>query len=985
MRHIILFFSLFITIVTIFAQKISPSFIDGNTVWVDSIMNKMTIEEKIGQLIMVTSIPEQGDRNEKQIQSWIRNQHVGGVLFLKTTPYELASRANKYQFDSKIPLFIAIDAENGLSFRMDSVVRYPHAIGLGSLAHDSLIYQMGREVGQQCKALGINLNFAPVADVNSNRNNPIINYRSFGENPHRVALKCWQYAKGMQDERIFVAAKHFPGHGNTAFDSHLTLPQINRDYLSLDSIDFYPFKFCIDSGINGIMSAHINLSKIDSSGRPATLSKLVMNDILHDSLGFNGLVFSDGMNMSGITKYFNEGEAAVEALKANVDVVEFVLNPDIVINAVLKSIQNNEISVESINLKCRKVLMAKKWIGLDDYKKTELSNLNSKMNAAQYNLTARKLYEQSITVIQNRDSILPLQKIDTLKIASLAIGKSNESFFQQALCKYSAIDQFYIGINASQVEISKVLSQLKNYNLVIAGVHETRLASKDNFKVTEFHKKVVNDLVKQSKTILAFFASPYALNEFAEIEKAQSVLLTYGENYFGQSYAAQLIFGAIQSTSVLPVSINKTFCEGEGITIKKNGRLKYTIPEEVGFNSELLKSKIDSFANFGIQKQIFPGCQVLIAKEGKVVFHECYGFHTYDSLVPLQKEHIYDWASVTKITGPLPIIMKLVEDSIITLDSRFSKYWPDFVGSNKEYFTFREVLTHQARLKSWIAFYLDLYDQNKEHRKDFIRDRPSDDFPIRVSENLYIHKDYKQKIYSEIMESELLTKKKYAYSDLAFYLMPDLISSLIGCNYENYLRKYFYASLGASTVCYNPINYFNKDLFVPTEYDKYFRKELVQGFVHDEGAAMLGGVSGNAGLFGSTNDLAKIMQFYLQKGSYGDFYYVKPQIVDEFTRIQYPENENRRGLGFDKPYIDNRQKKISEAYPAPAVSSLSYGHSGYTGTFVWADPQNKLLFIFMSNRVYPSRENTKITTLNFRPKLQQAIYDCENSFKYLVY
>jgi beta-N-acetylhexosaminidase len=981
MRNIISLFLFLTFFLNGFANKTLPPFLNVPSKWADSLMATMSIEQKIGQLIMVTTYPSQGDSNERLMKKWIADYHIGGVLFLKSTPHELASGANRYQAMAKIPLYIALDAENGLSFRLDSVVRYPHAMGLGSLNSDSLIYHMGREIGQQCRELGINLNFAPVADVNANPENPVINYRSFGENPGRVAQKAWQLAKGMQDQRVLVTAKHFPGHGDTAFDSHHTLPTIDRSYSLLDSVDFLPFRTCIDMGINGIMTAHINMSVIDKTGLPATLSEKIMTGVLRDSLGFKGLVFSDGMNMKGITMHFTEGEAAVKALKAGVDVIEFVLNPDIVIKSVLQAIQNGEITEALINEKCRKVLLSKKWLGLDRYKAAQLNGISTRINKPEYQLTARRLYEQSITVAQNSNDLIPLQRLDTLRIATLSIGKNEMTPFQQRLQQYMDMDHFVIPLNASQTEINKVLSVFKNYNLVIAGVHGTRLTSGNNYAVTALHRQAVNQISKQPNAIVAIFGNPYSLKQYTEIDKSKSVLITYGENNWSMDYAAQLIFGALNNQSTLPVSVNNNYPEGSGIVIKKNGRLKYTIPEEEGFDSHKLNKAIDSLVNKGIREKAFPGCQVLVAKNGKVVYHESYGFHTYENTAPLENDHLYDWASITKVTGPLPLLMKLTEDKTINLNSPISDYWPDFIGTNKELITLREVLTHQAGLRPGLLFHAEVMKQNHEYRKSLLRERPSHRFPVRISTNLYLHKDYKQNIFNSIKDSDLLTHKRYVYSDLGFLLFPELITRVTGTDYESFYQQQFILPIGASSVNYNPYRFNPIEKFVPTESDLTFRKELLQGFVHDESAALLGGVSGNAGLFGTTNDLAKIMQCYLQKGSYGDFTLVQPKTFEQFTRVQYPDKENRRALGFDKPLIDNARKELKSSFPAPAVSPESYGHTGFTGTFAWNDPKNQMIVIIMTNRVYPTRENPRMAQMNFRSTLQQTIYKLQNSYK----
>ncbi|HNW50019.1 MAG TPA: glycoside hydrolase family 3 N-terminal domain-containing protein [Prolixibacteraceae bacterium] len=962
-----------------------PPFLNESAQWADSVLSKMTLDEKIGQLMMVTSKPWLGDEQKANILEAIEKYKVGGVLFLKSSPYELAGLANDYQKASGVPLFIALDAENGLSFRMDSVISYPNLIALGATHSDSLIYRMGREVGQQCRELGINVDFAPVGDVNSNPENPVINYRSFGENVQRVARKSCLLASGLQDERILVTIKHFPGHGNTSTDSHVTLPKIDRDYRQLDSIDFIPFKMCIENGVNGIMSAHIQLPEIDKTKRPATLSKKIMTDILRDSLHFKGLVFSDGMNMKGITMYSGEGNAAVEAFKAGVDVIEFVLNPDKVAKSVKKAIQSGYLTEKMIDEKCHRVLLAKKWVGLDHYQPTLLSNLGERIRKPSAQLTSRLLTEQSLTVIQNNDSLLPLRRLDTLKIASFSIGSAQETDFQKGLDRYTSVDHYSIAADATPIELAKVLNDLQNYNLVIVGVHGTRLTPSKRYSITDNQLLAVQKICERHRVILTFFSNPYSLALYSGMENADAIVVGYGETPNSQDLASQLIFGAIGTNATLPVSVNEKFPAGFGVELKGSDRLKYTLPEEVGIDSRLLQRTIDSLANIGLSEKMFPGCQVLVAKNGKVVFHRAYGFLTYDTIEPVQENDLYDLASVSKISGPLPLLMKLYEDSVIRLDEPFSTYWLPFRKSNKENITLREILAHQAGLKSGISFHNQLLKEEENKGIKIFSDAPSEEYPIRVSSNLYARKDCRQRLFDEIRDSGLSKEKKYVYSDLGFCLFPDLITRLTGVPYENYLYQNFFYPLGINRIMYNPYRHLPIAQIAPTERDDLFRKEQLRGFVHDEDAALLGGVSGNAGLFGNVNDLAKIMQFYLQKGHYGDCYFVSEKTFEEFNRVQFPRNNNRRALGFDKPYLDNKQRSASDAYPAPGVSPSSFGHSGYTGGFTWADPNDQLLYIFLTNRVYPTRENRKLIDSDFRSRLLQSIIDCENSFFYGTY
>jgi beta-glucosidase-like glycosyl hydrolase/CubicO group peptidase (beta-lactamase class C family) len=980
MKKVALIFTLLLLISCDIVFATNPPFLKAQPQWADSMLSKMTLDEKIGQLIMVTSNAWLKEKQQQTLLEQVEKFNVGGVLFLKSTPFDLATRANECQQRSKIPLFIALDGENGLSFRMDSTIVYPNMIALGAITSDSLLYRMGREIGQQCRTLGINLNFAPVADVNSNPENPVINYRSFGENPLRVAQKCLQLAKGMQDENIMVSVKHFPGHGNTSKDSHETLPAVDEDYQQLDSVDFLPFKMCIDNGINGIMTAHIQVPEIDKSKRPATLSKKIMTTILRDSLRFEGLIFSDAMNMKGITSRFNEGEAAVQAFKAGVDVLEFVQHPDRVITAVKSAIQQGALKESVINEKCRKVLIAKSWMDINNHKQTQTNLIKEQLNKPEYQLTARQLTEQSLTVINNERSILPLQRLDTLKIASVSIGAKEMTPFQRGLERYTMVDHFNLPSDASPDELIAILPVLKNYNIIIAAIHGTKMLPSKRYNITDIQLAAIDSLCRREKVILTFFTNPYSLAFFKGSEKAEATIVAYSETESAQDLTSQLIFGAIGANATLPVTVDGKYKAGFGIQVKESQRLKFTLPEEAGFDSHTLNSTIDSFATSAIQSKIFPGCQVLVAQHGKVIFQKSYGYFTYDTIEKVTNASLYDWASITKITGPIPLIMKLYQDSLLKLDAPFSNYWTDFKRSNKSKITLRDILTHQAQLKPGISYHVKLMKEEKKHKGTVFSETPSSLFPVRISSHLYTREESKQRMFDEIRDSDLLKEKKYTYSDLGFYLFPDLISKLTGENYEELLNRTFYKPLGAVTVGYNPVNHFPLKQVAPTERDDLFRKEQLQGFVHDEGAAIMGGISGNAGLFGSSLDMAKIMQCYLQKGHYGDLSLIDEKTLQEFTRVQFPENNNRRALGFDKPYLNNKSLSAANAYPAPDASSGSFGHSGFTGTFTWVDPDNQLLFIFLTNRIYPTREYTKLIDSNFRPRLYQAIIDCRHSF-----
>ncbi|VAW24016.1 beta-glycosyl hydrolase / Uncharacterized esterase [hydrothermal vent metagenome] len=940
--------------------------------WADTIVSGLTLEEKIAQLVMLPANPGQGALHKQQLIQLIKKYRPGGIIIMHGSPVETAQLINDLQKASKIPLLIAIDGETGLGFRLDSTISYPYQQSLGAIQNDSVLYEMGRDIGKQFKEIGIHINFAPVADVNTNPDNPVINVRSLGEEKKNVALKAWQIAKGLQDEGITAVAKHFPGHGDTGNDSHYSLPVLNHTKKRLDSIEAYPFRFLINKGINGIMTAHLYVRAMDSTEIPSSLSGNVVNKYLRAELGFNGFVISDAMNMKAVT--LPAGKAELEAIKAGNDMVE--LTPDIAktISAIKKGVENQEIDESTINKKLRNVLALKRWAGLQEYQPVNIDGITSRLNNPVYEVTLRKLVEQSLTVIKNQ-GVLPVERLDTLKIASVGIGRDTPSSFQYMLAKYTLVDHFVLPKDATGSSIDGLLKKLRPYNLVICGIHAHSFP-KGQYGISEAQVKAVQRIVAEKKTINVYFGNAYGLKNFKHIEHSEALVLAYQDRKLNQELAAQLIFGAIGSNGKLPVTVDNRFKAGDGIIVKKNGRLKYTIPEEVGISSACLSHQIDSIARSGIDSAAYPGCQVLIAKDGKVIFHKCYGFHTYKKQEVVMPEDIYDWASVTKITGPLPALMKLYDQGEFCIDAPIKRYWPDFIKSNKGDIHIRDILAHQGRLQAWIPFWMSACKKTGQLKPQIFKNHPSARYSYRVSSNLYMNNKYRKKIFKAIKDSPLLPTKEYLYSGLCFYLFPTIIENLTNTDYETYLKKNFFFPLGAYTITYNAFKHFPQKRIVPTEYDEVFRKELLRGFVHDEGAAMMGGVSGNAGLFGSANDLAKLMQMYLQYGSYGGTDYISSKTLKEFTRRQFPENDNRRGLGFDKPLIGSREKKLKEASHAPDASGNSFGHSGYTGTFTWDDPDNNLLYIFFSNRVFPTRENLKIYNQNIRPAIHQAIYDC---------
>jgi beta-glucosidase-like glycosyl hydrolase/CubicO group peptidase (beta-lactamase class C family) len=933
-------------------------------------MEKMTLDEKIAQLMTVAVFPEHGIENKNKVLQQIENFKPGGILVMQGSPVETAKWINDFQQKSKIPLLVAIDGEWGLAMRIDSVMKFPYAQAIGAVQDSTSIYQMGRDYGTQLKLMGINMNFAPVADINTNPNNPVINFRSFGEDKNNVAKKAWWVAKGMQDAGIIPVAKHFPGHGDTDTDSHKILPFLKHSKERMDTLETYPFRYLSEMGISGIMTAHLNVSSIDDSETPSSLSKIITTDYLKKEIGFKGLVVTDAINMKGVRT--EKGNAEVEALIAGNDMIEFVPDMQKAIQSVKTTINEGRISIAEIDAKCITVLALKRWINLNEYKPVETKNLTARLNSPSLELTNRKLIKGSLTVLKNR-GVLPVQGLDTLKIASLIIGSGEISPFQKMLEKYTQIDHFALSKNATAQDWANIRVKLKNYNLVISGIQGINIYPPRNYGVTEIQRKAVAEVIQDKNSVVVVFGNVYALKHFDNIHQSKALIVAYQNTNLIQELAAQLVFGAFDASGKLPVTVDSRFKLNDGIKIEKNNCLAYTIPEEVGINAQLLNRKIDSLANLGLNNRAYPGCQVLIAKNGNVIFHKTYGYHTYDNKLRVRENDVYDWASITKVTGPLPAIMKLVDEKKLDVEKPLSEYWPNFKGSNKESIKISEFLSHQSGIPAGLPLW-QMAAKKGVLDPNVFKHQPTEGYRIRVSENLYIKDDFSKIIYDTIRNSKL-GEKKYVYSDLSFIIYPEVISGLTGQNYEDYLKKTFYRPLGANTVTYNPYLQFTLNRIIPTETDELFRKQNIHGFVHDESAALLGGISGNAGLFGSANDLAKIFQMYLQKGYFGGHQYITEETVNHFITPRFPENDNRRALGFDKPFLNNKSSG-NNGYPAREVSSNSFGHSGFTGTFVWVDPNNGVLYVFLSNRVYPTRENQKIFDLNIRSNMLQEIYNC---------
>ncbi len=931
--------------------------------WVDSIYNKMTLEEKVGQLFMVQVYSEKKNLDKSKIVNLILNQKIGGIIYTNGDPVSQAKLNNELQSASNIPLLIGMDAEWGLSMRLDSTYAFPWNMTLGAIKDNKLIEQTGRYIGEHCKRLGVHFNFAPDVDINTNPKNPIIGNRSFGEERDNVTNKASAFMKGMQSAGVLASAKHFPGHGDTDSDSHKSLPTINFNEKRIDSIELYPYKRLIQEGLSSVMVAHLNVPSLEPrNGVPSSLSKTIIQGILKERLQFKGLIFTDALGMKGVSTFSDSADIDLAAFMAGNDVLLMSENTEKGVLKLIEAYNNKDISEERLAHSVKKILMAKYKVGLNHYSPVGTAHLVEDLNRLKDDLLYEELMENAITVSRNTKEILPLRHLETRKIAYVKFGDDDGSAFLDELKKYTKVHE----IKADKLD--DMITKLQLYNTVIIGLHRSNANPWKAYQFTEQELTWLYEIARTNTVILDIFSRPYAMNDLRSVENIEGIVMSYQNSEIAQRKSAQLIFGAIPAKGHLPVSTGENFKVGDGITYPSILSLSYGLPESVGMSSEKLK-KLDSMALLAIDHKTTPGLQLLVARKGKVIYNKSFGSHTYDNGEPVKFNDIYDVASLTKILATLPLIMELEDKGVISIDSKLGQLLPDYRDSNKKNITLKEMLSHYARLKPWVPFYIATLDSSKKPSAALYRRKFSPNFSVKVAEEIYLQKDYPDTIQKLIRDSDLLPSQKYKYSDLGYYILKKYIEKHYDKPMDELVQDHFYESLGANFTTYNPANIFSDSEIVPTEEDDYFRHERIQGYVHDMGAAMQGGVGGHAGIFSNANDVAKIMQMYLQKGFYGGKRYFKTETLDKFNTCYYCSRGNRRGLGFDKPQLSG------EGSTCGCVSMQSFGHTGFTGTMAWADPDKEIVYVFLSNRTYPNANNNLLLKEGIRTEIQRLIYE----------
>ena len=923
--------------------------------WVRKQFASLSLNEKIAQLMVLRAHSNWSEEKKDSLSEIIKKYNIGGLCFFQGGPVREALQTNYYQSLVKTPLFISMDAEWGVGMRLDSVEMFPRQLSLGAISSSQLMYQMGLAIAEQCKRLGIQINYAPVADINNNPANPVINDRSFGQNKERVVQHSIAYMQGLQDNGVMATAKHFPGHGDVSVDSHLDLPVINKTSAALNDMELAPFKGLIDAGIGSVMVAHLSVPSIDNTPKyPTSLSSLAIKGLLKTELGFKGLAVTDALDMKAISNYYPAGEASVQALLAGNDLLCLPGDIEQSIKKIRAAIKEGKLSKQDINAKVKKVLTAKYKYGLSQYKPIDTTHLIFDLNKSVGSIKSQ-MAKQSLTFI--RGTLPQPYLVAHKKIAYLAFNLAQPNSITKALEEKYQATIFYVNAKDSN-NLPNLKNSLTQFDQVIFGLHNYSKKPANNFELPNSIINFINE-TQSNHWIRMIFGNPYAVANFKNID---NILFAYEDNDYTQAAAMQWLEGKTQAMGQLPVTISDSILYGSAI----NNTILNTAPNE--YCEKLMF--IDSIALDAIEKKAIPGCQILVAKNNKIIFNKAFGQVAGEGSAKVDLETVYDLASMTKTSATTVSIMKLVEEGKVSIDKTIGDYLPWVKGNDKEKITLKDLLLHQAGLFPFIKFYEFLMDKDGKFLPDMVSPTPDNTHHQMMTPTKYLIDSWIDSIHNKILASPITTAGKYVYSDNDFIFLGAIVEQVSGMSLNEYTTQNIYGPLGMKSTGFLPLEKTSIDKIAATEIDDYYRHELIQGSVHDEGASVFGGIAGHAGLFGNTTDLAKLYLMLMNKGQWQGQTYFQPNTVDLFT--SYQTDKSRRGLGFDKPEKNNASLK--DPYPCLSASPSTFGHTGFTGTCVWADPDNQLLFIFLSNRVYPTRNSKVYNALNMRSKIQERIY-----------
>lgn len=964
--------------------------------WVDSVYRSLDIEAQVAQLIMPIVYPSADAQRLQNETERIKRHQWGGILYQKGMMPEQLEMNQRLQSVSRVPMLIALDGEWGLYMRLKDAPRYPRNMGLGLRGDSQLLYNYGREVARQCRLMGIHVNFAPDVDVNINPRNPVIGTRSFGEDPSRVAESSIAYASGLEDGDVLSVAKHFPGHGDTSEDSHHTLPTVSASKKRMKEVELFPFVKYIKHGLGGVMTAHLNIPVYDSSSLPSSLSQRITTQLLKDELGFSGLVFTDGLEMKGVT----EGgvkEIGVLALLAGNDILLGPTSPEAMHAQIVRAVREGRIARELIKEKVLKVLCYKwRLIIASKHQSTSASRIKEEVWTKEARTLQRNLWHTSLYTVRSDGEVLAELKKRTYKrIAVIQVGKNPAPLSNRPRStgrEGSRIDYYTWDEYTAKPQLSR------GYALQLIQVFTPSVATQAK----------IESLSSSTPTIVAYMTSPYRVPDGGKKLKAPKLVLIAFE---AAREAQQAVLDLLTANQIMTSKESESAEEDTHDPTANTGRLhterqasppldalqsmRSTIRSSSGASTADRLATLDALAMQGIREGAYPGCQIYIAHRGQVVYNKAFGTLTGGvGATPLTKEHIYDVASITKALATTPVVMHLVGQKKVSLSAPLSMYIKEFAGTPVGNVRIQELLWHQSGLPAGYNFFRDLIDPssyegnliryssfpggvrlvgqawgnpNFRWLDQYISSVPTAEHSRVFASGLYITPDFVSLMMKHIAEMNLKGRGSYRYSDLSFVLLQQVVERVSGMSLDVYLDKYITSAIGAK-VFFNPLEHgVDKERIVPAQKDMFLRKQVLRGTVDDETAACLGGVSGNAGLFANASELGKLCQLILQRGQWQGKSIIPRQTVEKF--ITSRGVGGRRALGFDRP------KAGANNPAADSASAQTIGHMGFTGTVFWIDPQNDLIFIFLSNRTYPTRQNNILSRERYRPRLHQLAYD----------
>lgn len=892
---------------------------------IDALLAQLTVRQKIAQMMHVWAYGEfQADASDRfrRVERLVREEQIGGFIFSRGNIYDQAILTNKLQQISRIPLWISQDMEFGAAMRINGTTRFAPAMAVAATRDPQLDYMKGYVTAMEAKAVGVHQIFAPVMDVNNNPANPVINTRSYSENAALVSLFGVEFIRGVKDAGLVSTVKHFPGHGDTATDSHIGLPVITHDWARLDSVELVPFRAAIGAGVESVMSAHISFPKLGSEpGLPGTLDPKILTGILRDSLGFDGLITTDALEMEGISEHYSPGDALIRAILAGADML--LIPPDVAssLDAAVLAVERGQIPVERIDASVRRILEWKKKMGLFENRTVDINALSSLIAKPEYQRAADEVAKRSITVIRNQGNILPIRperyrRVTAVSMADDRTGATGSGFATALRGYHNDVRFWYYDQRSKAEDLDAIVTAAGNSDLILVGSFVFLQTSSGKISLTDAQSRFLKRLKATGKPIvLISFGNPYIV---IDLPDADVHLLAWANTQSQIEAATHAMFGATDIGGRMPISIPGTqYAFGAGLTIPKI-LLRNDAPESVGLRSDSL-NRIDAIMEAAIRDSIFPGATVTVLKDGVIAFERGFGYHDYGKTRRVRANDIFDMASVSKVMGTTLAAMKLVDEGKLKLDDPISKYIPEYARGPKATITIAHFLSHTSGLP-----------------------------PFRV----YVDSlKTREAILAAIRKEALVNTpgERYVYSDLGMILLGSIIENITGMSQDTYLARTFYTPMGMTSTLYNPSKNNNRLLtrILPTEHDTIYRKMWIHGVVHDERAFYMDGVAGHAGLFSNGRDAAVFASLMLNKGMYAGVRYLKPETVDLFTsKTTAPGN---RALGFDMKSPSGFSSAGTLAGPR------TYGHTGFTGTSVWIDPDKNLAIIVLTNRTYPYR------------------------------